>query len=256
MSCSRSCRSRSTSCAEQTTVRSDTPTAPADRNGLIASRVHTLIVLVVIVGWTLISKTVTDRLGAVQHPNRVRSYLIALAWEWLMFGLVVIGVRRARVALSAVIGPRWASWRALLTDIGIAAALWIPAVVVLQLLSKLLGITNSSVVQAMLPRGGIEIALWVALSVTAGICEETIFRGYLQRQLTVLARSSLAGILLAAAVFGAGHAYQGWRLAILDGLYGVMFGALAHWRRSVRPGMIAHAWNDGFMGIVAASMMR
>jgi len=32
----------------------------------------------------------------------------------------------------------------------------------------------------ILPHGGTEITLWIALSVTAGICEETVFRGYLQ----------------------------------------------------------------------------
>lgn len=236
--------------------KSAAPTTPPARDGLIASRVHTLIVLAVIVGWVLIGKLLSDRLG-VQHPNRVRSYLIALAWEWLMFALVVGGVLRARVALGSVIGPRWRSWRALLTDIGIAAGFWVAAAVLLQLLGMLLRITSvGTAVRAMLPRGGLEIALWLVLSVSAGICEETIFRGYLQRQLTVLSRSSLAGILLAAAVFGAEHAYQGWGHAILDGLFGAMFGALAYWRRSVRPGMIAHAWNDAFMGILAASMLR
>lgn len=233
---------------------SATPTAPGlDRP--IASRLHTLVVIGVIVGWAVISKVMADRLGA-ELPNRLRSYLIALAWEWLMFLVVVGGVRKARVALSSVIGPPWRSLRALLTDIGIAVGFWVPAVVVLQVLSMLLRVTNDSAVQAMLPRGGLEIALWLVLSLSAGICEETIFRGYLQRQLIVFSRSSLAGIVLAATIFGVGHAYQGWRMAILDGLYGVMFGVLAYWRRSVRPGMIAHAWNDAFMGILAASMLR
>jgi Type II CAAX prenyl endopeptidase Rce1-like len=30
--------------------------------------------------------------------------------------------------------------------------------------------------------GATEITFWIVLSVTAGICEETVFRGYLQRQ--------------------------------------------------------------------------
>jgi hypothetical protein len=52
--------------------------------------------------------------------------------------------------------------------------------------------------------------------------------------------------------FGAGHAYQGFRMAILIALYGAMFGILAQWRGSVRPGMIAHAWQDSVSGVVAA----
>ncbi len=105
---------------------------------------------------------------------------------------------------------------------------------------------------SMLPERGIELALWIALSVSAGICEETIFRGYLQRQFTALTKSAPAGILLSAAAFGGVHAYQGFRMTILIALYGAMFGILAYWRGSVRPGMIAHAWQDSLNGVLAA----
>jgi len=33
-------------------------------------------------------------------------------------------------------------------------------------------------------------------------------------------------------------------------IYGAMFGLLAMWRKSLRPGMMAHAWHDAFQGIV------
>ena len=89
-------------------------------------------------------------------------------------------------------------------------------------------------------------------SVTAGICEETIFRGYLQRQFMALTKSAPAGILFSAAAFGVVHAYQGFRMVILIGLYGAMFGILAYCRGSIRPGMIAHAWQDSLNGVLAA----
>ena len=78
-----------------------------------------------------------------------------------------------------------------------------------------------------------------------------IFRGYLQRQFIALTKSVPAGILLSGAAFGAAHAYQGFRMVILIGLYGTMFGVLAHWRGSVRPGMIAHALQDSLSGVLA-----
>jgi membrane protease YdiL (CAAX protease family) len=92
------------------------------------------------------------------------------------------------------------------------------------------------------------------VSVTAGICEETIFRGYLQHQFMALTQSAPAGILLSAAAFGAAHAYQGFRMVILLGLFGAMFGILAYWRRSVRPGMIVHAWQDSLGGVLGGLM--
>src|SRR2546430_739229 len=108
--------------------------------------------------------------------------------------------------------------------------------------------------QFMLPHRGIELTFWIALSVTAGICEETIFRGYLQRQFMALTKNAPAGILLSAATFGAAHAYQGFRMVILIGLYGSMFGTLAYWHGSVRPGMIAHAWQDSLNGVLASAI--
>jgi membrane protease YdiL (CAAX protease family) len=101
------------------------------------------------------------------------------------------------------------------------------------------------------PQRGIELTFWIALSVTAGICAETIFRGYLQRQFMALTKSAPGGILLSAATFGAAHAYQGFRMVIPIGLYGATFGILTYWRGSVRPGMIAHAWNDSLKGVLA-----
>ncbi len=105
--------------------------------------------------------------------------------------------------------------------------------------------------QFMLPQGIVEMTVWAALSVTAGICEETIFRGYLQRQFTAITKSAPAGIVISAIAFGAAHGYQGFRFAILISLFGAMFGILAYWRRSVRPGMIAHAWQDTLGGVVS-----
>jgi hypothetical protein len=87
------------------------------------------------------------------------------------------------------------------------------------------------------------------VALTGGICEEALFRGYLQRQLIAFTGSVPVGLILSAIVFGAGHAYQGVRSAALIAIYGLMFGLLAEWRKSVRPGMIAHAWQDTLSGL-------
>jgi membrane protease YdiL (CAAX protease family) len=51
-------------------------------------------------------------------------------------------------------------------------------------------------------------------------------------------------------VFGASHGYEGFARMVLIAIYGFMFGLLAWWRKSLRPGMIAHAWHDGLSGAV------
>jgi membrane protease YdiL (CAAX protease family) len=101
----------------------------------------------------------------------------------------------------------------------------------------------------LLPQNQLEIFLWILTSITAGICEEIIFRGYFQRQFSAWTGNVSAGVLLSAAAFGAGHIYQGWRSAIIILVYGLLFGILAEFRKSLRPGMMTHAWHDGFAGL-------
>jgi membrane protease YdiL (CAAX protease family) len=218
----------------------------------IASPIHTILVLAATGGWAIWHKSFADQLSASSNPNRVRFYLVTLFYEWLLFILVVAGVRHSGASVFIVLGNRWHSVREVLRDIGIAAGFWIVAAAALWILGWLLRIAALGRNVSMLPHGGIELTLWIALSVTAGICEETIFRGYLQRQFMALTKSTPAGILLSAATFGAAHAYQGFRMMILIALYGAMFGILAYWRGSVRPGMIAHAWQDSLNGVLAS----
>jgi len=224
----------------------------SDRYPRVASLIHTILVLVVLAGWSLLAKISTGRLSAASKPNRLHLYLTAIFLEWFVFAIVVAGVRWSGASVLLVVGERWRSARQVLRDIAIALGFWIVASALLWLFSKLLRVPDMAHnMQLMFPRGVAEIATWIALSVTAGICEETIFRGYLQRQFMFLTKSAPAGIIISAVAFGAAHAYQGSRFVILISLFGVMFGILAYWRGSVRPGMIAHAWQDSLGGVLA-----
>ncbi len=224
----------------------------SDRYSQVASSIHTILVLAALGGWAIWHKSFADQLSAAANPNRVRFYVVTLFFEWVLFVLVVAGVRRSGASVLIVLGDHWHSVRQVVRDIGIAAGFWIVTWVLLWVFGWLLRIAALGRNVSMLPQRGIELTLWIALSVSAGICEETIFRGYLQRQFMALTKSAPAGILLSAAAFGAAHAYQGYRMVILIGLYGAMFGILAYWRGSVRPGMIAHAWQDSLNGVLAS----
>jgi len=132
-------------------------------------------------------------LSLAAHTNCVRPYPLILLFEWLLFALVMAGVRRSRTSVLIVLGDHWHSVRQVLRDIGIAIGFWIVAAGLLWFFGWLLRIhENGGAMAAMLPHGGVELTSWIALSVTAGICEETIFRGYLQRQFITLTKSAPA----------------------------------------------------------------
>ncbi|HEY2572679.1 MAG TPA: CPBP family intramembrane glutamic endopeptidase, partial [Verrucomicrobiaceae bacterium] len=103
------------------------------------------------------------------------------------------------------------------------------------------------------PVNGIEITAWIGLCIIAGLVEEVVFRGYLQRQFTAWARGTVAvGVAGSAIFFGAAHGYQGARNMILLAVFGALFSFLALFRRSLRPGIFAHSWHDLLAGLALA----
>jgi membrane protease YdiL (CAAX protease family) len=137
----------------------------------------------------------------------------------------------------------------------LALLFWVGSVVILAILRALLtGLPNGLGVKFILPMGRHEMLGWIALSVSAGICEEAIFRGYLQRQFMAATQNVDVALVLTSIFFGLMHLYQGVKGAILIGTLGLLLGLLARWRGTVRTGMIAHAWQDSVAGIVRRSL--
>jgi membrane protease YdiL (CAAX protease family) len=190
---------------------------------------------------------------AIMHANQARAenssnvpmYIQTMIVEWLLLAFVLWGVRQAGSPVTAVLGERWRSARDVLKDIGIGVVFITLQTIVLSIFfTHLHGGDNDRAVQFLLPKNRVEMALWIALSITAGICEEAMFRGYLQRQFAALSQNIPAGIFLSAAMFGLAHGYQGFWRALVIGVDGATLGVLAYWCRSVRPGMFGHAFKD------------
>jgi len=195
-----------------------------------------------------------EQMHTVVDLNRARMYEVTMLREWLAFAFVLFGVWLAGSGFATVVGERWRSVRDVGHDIGLGVAFSIVSTIVISMLGPHHGSEDNRAVQFMLPHGTREMVLWVALSVTAGICEEALYRGYLQRQFMALTKNVPAGILLAGVAFGLAHSYQGWPRAVMIGVEGAMLGALAQWRKSVRPGMIAHAWKDAWAPLLMSAM--
>jgi membrane protease YdiL (CAAX protease family) len=224
---------------------------PIQRFEKVAGAVHTLFLLLVLSAVAVIGYLSVHRHGAVLQPHRLFFYLTTIAWEWILVAYIYLGLRRRGKSIRNIAGRSWESASDFFVDIAIAFGFWIAALFVLSLVAHAVGSNGMSQAARLLaPQGPFESLLWVALAVTAGICEETIFRGYLQRQFVAWTRSAAIGVLLSAALFGAGHLYQGAKATVVIGVYGLMFGILAEARQNLRPGIITHAWHDAITGLV------
>jgi uncharacterized protein len=151
--------------------------------------------------------------------------------------------------MKSLIGGSWNSLRDALRDAGLALGLWAIWFGVDKLWSHVLGSSHAVSIQNFLPRKPLEIALWIAISISAGISEEIAFRGYFQRQFGALTGSKATAVCLQAGLFGMAHGYQGVQAMAKIALFGAVFGVLAIWRGSLRPGIMAHALADILSGI-------
>lgn len=221
----------------------------------VAPAWHTILFVLVIVVFAAMSAHSQQQM--VARHGRIPMYVMTMAWEWLLLGYILWGARRSGASFREIVGGRWSSPEDALIDVAIAIGFWVVSAMVLLGLSFALGLTHLDQLQQakkqvgeLLPRTRTEVELWLALSVTAGFCEEIMFRGYLQKQFAAATSSAWMGLVLQAVVFGIAHAYQGGRRIVLIGCYGALFGGLALWRKSLRPGMMAHAMQDSLSGLL------
>lgn len=236
-----------------------TPSTPAlvePPHRAVAPALHTAIVLCVLLGLSL-AGALSGSLPFVGKFGRAWGYVLIATFEWVVVGFIWYGVNQREVSLRDLIGGRWARPVAVLWDLAIAVGfLVICGGGVLNGLGYLLRVAPNQALRGMFPHGPTEIILFLVLALTAGFCEEVIFRGYLQRQFAAWTQAAVGGIVLQGITFGVSHGYQGWKFMLLIAVYGTLFGVLAQWRRSLRPGMITHLLQDGIGGLLASHFLR
>ncbi len=224
----------------------------------VAARRHTLIILGVLALFSVLSARSTG--GApitAAGGNRLVQYGSLLAGEWLLFYGVWRGLKAYGTPLSSIFGTSWGSRRGLVIAIVGGAAAWplvrlvaLGAHVALAHFGAPVAADAARVQAAMEPHGLAESVLWVALSISAGICEEFVYRGYFMRQFSAWFGGRGPGLFASALVFGLGHAYQGpWQVLLITVAYGLPMGALALLARGLGPSIVAHALEDVVAGL-------
>jgi len=186
---------------------------------------------------------------ATKPDARLRHFRRAIVGEWAAAAVILaIGAlasyRPATIGLG--LGPHPAS------ELFIVA--WVTIVLGLSALVFRFGgsgITNALRRQArgfeaLLPRGRRERLTFAALAITAGICEELIFRGFGIAYVRWLwpGAPRTAVIVVTGLAFGLGHLYQGARGVVLTAVVGGYFAWLVLSTGSLWPAMVIHGLLD------------
>lgn len=218
-----------------------------------------LAVLAVIVPWRSSARVQALLDSQTLAPGeRIALYASTMIFQWAISAIVLWralahGVNAAQLGLDV-------------SNVGLAVVV---AVVLstLLVLNQVFGVKRiaslppekrgliARLAEKLLPRSRSEIIVGVALVATVGICEEFIYRGFIETIFEQELASAIAGALISAVFFSVAHVYQGRRGLLTTFIAGLIFSAARIWTHSLVPSMVIHFAVDLSAAIAAAKML-
>ncbi len=111
-------------------------------------------------------------------------------------------------------------------------------------------------VRRVIPVDASDWVWFVPVALTAGICEEFLYRGYALTQIAALTGSLPAGFILSSAAFGLAHIYQGRIGVIGTAITGALYATVFLITGSVVPCMLGHVGQDIVAGLLYSRRIR
>ena len=189
----------------------------------------------------------------VESRERVSLYLSTILFQWVAVGIAgwrawAHGYTRPELGLST--GPNLLRTiiAGIVGTVLLASLHWMNFRRMGRLLDKL-----PPRVQAMatriLPQSATERLPFSALAITAGCCEEFLYRGFAMAAFARAGFPIWASVVVSSVLFGAAHLYQGRGGLIGTGILGLLFGAFRAYTGSLLPVAAWHAAVDIVAGI-------
>ena len=171
-----------------------------------------------------------------------------LAW-WLLSGNSLESMGLTSVA------ERW-SWAAIGVAVIVILAQVINLVIVSRNVDKLTKLRKQiGELSVLAPRTPREDRLFDMVSITAGVCEEILYRGLLLATLVPLV-GTWSAVAISSLIFGLGHAYQGVAGIAKAGSVGLVLAVFTVFSGSLYIAIIIHAVIDMTSGRVMGRALR
>ncbi|MGI9182962.1 MAG: CPBP family intramembrane glutamic endopeptidase [Longimicrobiaceae bacterium] len=185
-----------------------------------------------------------------EEVPRAAAYLSSAAGLWALAGITYAAARAGGFSLESlglVMLPPvpLLLWSVLATLAGLAVLV----------AGRALRLRETPLLEYILPRTAGEKAAFVGVSITAGVCEELVFRGFLIPALEIATGSLPLAVLLSCAIFGLLHSYQGMIGILRTALIGLVLAVPFLLTGSILPSMVAHAAFDLIVGLWLADWL-
>ena len=181
-------------------------------------------------------------LVALSARSRISVYLQSIAITASVFLLLAIILQFRRHKFTALGYCRFtvvnAAFGFLLAAV-VAVVLWVSAAIMPSLRPG-----PGDFARLLFPRTFAERLLWLGLSLTAAIGEETLFRGFLLTRCRQVCGHWVPAVVVSSCGFGLAHLYQGVAGVLLTGLCGILFSLMFIKRRSLWPCFVGHFLQD------------
>jgi membrane protease YdiL (CAAX protease family) len=102
--------------------------------------------------------------------------------------------------------------------------------------------------ERILPQSTVEMLPYLALAITAGLCEEFLYRGFAMAVLLHVGLQAWAVVLLTSVLFGLAHSYQGRGGIVMTLLIGLVLGTSRIAYDSLVPAIFWHSAVDVVAG--------
>lgn len=218
-----------------------------------------LVVMLPMLGYFRFRRFMASREGLLPIHGKFGLYGRIAATQWLLVAAMVLILHRHGLSVGDA-GQRvndpfitWMATAGVVVMVGAITALTLRRVARSKP-ENLEGAMGRAAIVA--PDTMQEFAGFAVVSLTAGICEELLFRGWLVNLLWSGTGSVVAAVVIGAALFGAGHAYQGPRGVLRTGLVGLQLAILFVLTGSLIPGQVLHAGIDLMAGVAAVAIAR
>ena len=203
-------------------------------------------------GYTRLKKLLA--LPSVDTKQKVVLYAVTIAFQWILVGVVAWRslVRGLTIQQLGLVSPNWAGVMAsgLFGAIFIGGLQWLN----LRRIGKMEGEAPDllkKLASRLLPVNFLEYLPYAALAITAGVCEEFVYRGFAIAALSKVGLPLWVVVILSSLLFGLAHAYQGRSGIASTGIFGILLAIGRLWLGNLMPVMMWHAGLDLAAGIAA-----
>jgi len=218
------------------------------------------LVLGVILPWR--GRVRVKKLLAMPHVStteRLTLYASTIAFQWFAVALVawrawahgfrasqlgLIFPDRTRLLVASIVGAAT-----------IAALQWLNLRRVGRIPVEARG-PLQALAERILPQSTVEMLPYMALAITAGLCEEFLYRGFAMAVLLHVGLQAWVVILLTSVLFGLAHSYQGRGGIVMTLLIGVVLGTSRIAYDSLVPAIFWHSAVDVVAGTAGPRYLK